>query len=113
MTLIPWQAGKNIIWDVTVADSLADSYLPFTSKRSGSAAESAFDKKMTKYSALIQSYIFTPITFEALGPISSKASEFLCGQGRRITSVTGDPRESSHLFQMAAGGYAALQLHMF
>jgi len=31
LTQIPWQAGKCMIWDVTVADALAVSYLPATS----------------------------------------------------------------------------------
>jgi hypothetical protein len=40
-----------------------------------------------------------PIACETLGPIGSKASEFLSDLGRRITAVTGDVRESSFLFQ--------------
>jgi hypothetical protein len=39
MSLIPWQAGRNLIWDVTVADTLAASHLPTTSQQPGSAAE--------------------------------------------------------------------------
>src|ERR1700759_5452326 len=27
MTLIPWQAGRNLLWDVTVADTLAATQL--------------------------------------------------------------------------------------
>src|SRR6201995_1622443 len=55
MTLIPWQAGKNLIWDVTVADCLAVSHLPITSELSGSAAESTAGRKEVKSS---ESYIF-------------------------------------------------------
>jgi hypothetical protein len=99
MTLIPWQAGRSLIWDVTVADTLASSHLPTTSQQSGGAAESAADRKESKYSSFTQSYAFVPIACETLGPIGSKAVEFLSDLGRRISSVTGDPREGSHLFQ--------------
>ena len=27
MTLIPWQGGENVTWDVTVSDTIYDSYL--------------------------------------------------------------------------------------
>jgi len=27
LTLIPWQDGKSLMWDVTVVSTLADSYL--------------------------------------------------------------------------------------
>ena len=30
LTLIPWQSGRSLIWDVTVADTQAPSHLPFT-----------------------------------------------------------------------------------
>jgi len=99
MTLIPWQTGKNLIWDVTVADTLAASYLPITSQQAGKAAESASVRKETKYTQLAISYHFIPIAFETLGPIGVKATDFLSDLGRRISSVTGDPRESSFLFQ--------------
>ena len=99
ITLIPWQAGRSLIWDVTIVDSLATSYLPITSQQAGGAAESASDRKETKYSELARTNLFTPIAFESLGPVSSKATVFLSDLGRRITSVTGDPRETSHLFQ--------------
>ena len=99
MTLIPWQAGKNLIWDVTVADTLCASYLTITSQQPGSAAENASNRKEAKYSELARTHIFIPVAFETLGSIGTKASDFLSDLGRRISSVTGDPRESTYLFQ--------------
>jgi len=99
LTLIPWQSGKNLIWDVTVADTLAASHLATTSKLMGGAAHAASEKKDAKYSSLAINYIFVPIACETLGPIGSKALAFLGELGRRITAVSGDPRESSFLFQ--------------
>jgi hypothetical protein len=99
LTLIPWQGGKSLIWDVTVADILAASHLATTSRLTGGAAESASDKKDSKYSSLTNTYTFMPIAFETMGPLSSKALSFLAELGRRISAVSGDPRESSFLFQ--------------
>lgn len=33
MTLIPWSHGKSILWDVTVRDTLASSYLKESSRK--------------------------------------------------------------------------------
>jgi len=41
LTQIPWQAGKCMTWDVTVADTLAESYIQATSSTAGAAAEGA------------------------------------------------------------------------
>jgi hypothetical protein len=38
VTLVPWQAGRTAVWDVTVIDTLATPYLPSTSITPGSAA---------------------------------------------------------------------------
>ena len=99
ITLIPWQVGKTLMWDVTVADTLAASHLPVTSQQAGTAAEKASERKDLKYAELSRSHLFVPIACETLGPISSRAADFLSDLGRRITLVTGDARETSHLFQ--------------
>jgi hypothetical protein len=39
MTLVPWIKGQPLVWDVTVVDTLADSYVLKTSEVSGFAAE--------------------------------------------------------------------------
>ena len=99
LSLIPWQAGKSLIWDVTVADTLATSQLPTTSSLAGAAAESAALKKIDKYRELSNSYIFVPISFETMGPISKQAINFLKDLGKRISAVTRDEREGAFLFQ--------------
>jgi len=45
LTQIPWQAGKCMTWDVTVTDTLAESYLLATASTAGAAAEGAADRK--------------------------------------------------------------------
>ena len=99
VTLVPWQAGKSAVWDVTVIDTLATSYLPSTSTTSGSAAEMAAARKEDKYVEMSATHTFVPIAVETLGPICSKALMFLRELGRRLTLATGDSRESMFLFQ--------------
>ena len=84
---------------MTAADTLAASHLSTTSRLTGCAAENAAIRKEAKYQDLTREFIFTPIALETLGPVSSQATTFLAELGKRITSVTGDPRESAFLFQ--------------
>ena len=57
-------------WDVTVVSTLADSYLHVTSHSAGSAEETDSVRNETKYSSLPSDYIFQPIAFKNLGPLS-------------------------------------------
>ena len=52
LTLLPWQTGKPLSWDVTVAATLADSYISANSCSGGAAAEMAATRKMAKYADL-------------------------------------------------------------
>jgi len=85
-------------WDVTIIDTLAQSYLSSTSITSGGAAEAAADRKTLKYSQLAQTYIFVPIAVETLGPIKA-GFQFLSEFGRCISQESGDYRESAFIFQ--------------
>jgi hypothetical protein len=53
MTLVPWIKGQPLVWDVTVVDTLADSYVLKTSEVSGFAAEMACKRKHSKYNSII------------------------------------------------------------
>ena len=98
LTLIPWQDGKSLTWDVTVVSTLADSYLHVTSHSAGGAAEIASVRKESKYSDLPSDYIFQPIAFENLGPLNGSGLDFLSELGRRLSALSQDPRETSFLF---------------
>jgi len=76
MTLIPWQNGKALTWDVTVATTLADSYINASARSAGAAAELAATRKITKYCNLPAAYMFQPIALETLGAINSSTGEF-------------------------------------
>ena len=98
-TLIPWKCGKSAIWDVTVCDTLANSYVGSTSVIAGSAAESAASKKVSKYSDLMSAYDFYPVAFETLGPLNTLGHDFISEIGRAISRISGDPRETSFFRQ--------------
>jgi hypothetical protein len=99
LTLIPWQGGKPLTWDVTVVSTLADSYLRASSHSAGGAAELAASRKESKYSCLTADHMFQPIALETHGSMNSSCSDFLGDVGRRLTIVSGDVRETSYLFQ--------------
>ena len=98
LTLIQWQGGKPLTWDATVVSTLANSYLHSTSHSAGSAAETASIRKESKYSSLPPDFIFQPVAIETLGRLNASALNFLSEVGRRLTSLSGDSRETSFLF---------------
>jgi len=99
LTLIPWQGGKSLTWDVTVVSTLADSYLHASSHSAGGAAEIASVRKESKYSLLPSDYIFQPVAFETLGSLNSSDYDFLCKVDQRLSAVSGDLGETSFLFR--------------
>ena len=98
-SLIPWQGGKCVAWDVTAPDTLARSHLSATSLTTAAAAETASKNKMVKYIDISRTHLFVPIAVESLGPINSAGVDFLCTLGKRLSNKSGDPRETSFLFQ--------------
>ena len=76
---------SDLAWDVAVAPTSADSFLPAFSVNAAAAAEAAASRKEVKYSNLPASYSFQPIAVETLGPINESAVDFLCELGCRIS----------------------------
>jgi hypothetical protein len=99
LTLLPWREGRCLVWDVTVADTTAASYLSSSSALAGSAAETAAARKVSKYVELSPRYEFIPIAMETHGSLSRSALSFFADLGRRITATTSDSRETSFLYQ--------------
>jgi len=77
ITLVPWHSGRAMAWDVTVATTLPDSYLPASCVTAAAAAEAAAPRKEVKYADLPASFSFQPIAVETLGPINDSAIDFL------------------------------------
>ena len=99
LTLVPWQSGHCLTSDVTVVDTLANSYTPTTSVTSCGAAEAAAMRKRAKYAEIIQSHHFVPVAIETLGPSNMDGQRFLDSIGERLSSISGDPRETTFLYQ--------------
>jgi hypothetical protein len=59
LTLIPWQAGRALAWDVTL--TLADSYISASAASAGAAADMAATQKCAKYTDIPASFIFQPV----------------------------------------------------
>ena len=97
--LVPWQNGWCLTRDATVVDSLAPSYLSATSSLQGSAAEAAAVCKRSKYAASTLTHIFVPVAVETLGSVNAEGLRILDQIGDMLSAITGDPRESSFLYQ--------------
>jgi len=98
-TLIPWNNGRSLIWDVTIVDTFAPSYLDETAVAAGGAAEMTATRKKNKYEELQTRYLFTPIAIETMGPLDQEGLAFIKELGRRLTRTTEDPQETFFLFQ--------------
>ena len=58
MSLLPWISGRPVVWDVTVVNTMAESYISTSSQMAAGVAELADRRKTEKYSILSSSYMF-------------------------------------------------------
>jgi hypothetical protein len=100
MTLVPWIKGQPLVWDVTVVDTLADSYVLKTSEVSGFAAEMACKRKHNNIVQLFSSnYRFKGLAFETLGPWCKETIDFINAIGDRLIAESGDSKSKKFLFE--------------
>ena len=99
MTLIPWTAGKPLVWDFTCVDTTAMSHLTSTAARAGAAALSAESMKESKYKNLNNQYTFLPVAVETFGAWGPQGLELIKQIGNKLSELTGDRRSTSFLFQ--------------
>ena len=66
-----------MVWDVTVVDTLASSYIATTSAKAGGAAEAAESRKQHKYELFEDRFIVQPVGFETVGSWGPAARTFL------------------------------------
>jgi len=102
LTLIPWRKGRCLSWDVTIVDTLATSYVTQCASSAGAAVEAATARKHVRYAGIATTYTFVPVAVESMGPLGHEGSEFLNDLGRRLSLISDDARETSHLFQRAS-----------
>jgi len=99
VSLVPWQSGKSICWDITVACPLVVIHWKSISRGTDAAAEMATSWQEDKYVDLGARYIFEPIAVEIFGIFNASVRHLLADLGRRISVNTGEARETSYLFQ--------------
>ena len=88
-----------MVWDDTVVDSLAPSYVDRGATQPGHAAMTAEQTKIRKYAGLPETYTFAPLAFETLGGPGPLTACLLEGVCQRLVRATGDPRAGTFLRQ--------------
>lgn len=100
ITLVPWCYGKMLVWDATIRDTLAPSYIHSSSLQTGSVARRGATEKRNDYKKIIEdNYIFLPFACETLGPWCPEALDFVIKLGNLIKMATGEPRSKQYLRQ--------------
>ena len=99
MTLIPWSHGKSLLWDVTVRDTMAASYINDSSKKARSIADKAERHKHNHYISLKQNYLLTPLAFETLGCMGPETKKFINKLGSLMKRATGEVKSKDYLLQ--------------
>ena len=79
LTLVPWADGKQLLWDVTVVDSLAPYRINAVSVCNPcTAAAEAEERKIDKYKEHVNDgYLFQPLAFEIQGAAGPSTEMFL------------------------------------
>jgi len=88
-----------LCWDVTVTCPFAESYVIWSAREAGAAAELAASRKEEKYANIGSQYLFAPIAVETLGPLNTSSCQLFGNLGRKISLSSGDDREGAFLFQ--------------
>ena len=113
ISIIPWTSGKPLVWDVTCAHPLAQSWTG-TSRRGESAVATTVEaKKRNKYKDFENNFHFEPVSMETLGGMGETTALFIKRLGKRIADGTGDTHSVTYLRQRLAiavqvGNYACL-----
>ena len=99
VTIMPWSAGKPLVWDVTCSDTFATSYRAVASQAAGEVAANAEIRKEVKYANLSHSHCFIPLSVESTGVFGPRTFSFVKDLGRRMTRQSGNVNATSYLKQ--------------
>ena len=101
LTLIPWQSGKSLCWDVTVTCLLAASYIEGAARQAGSTAEMAASRNRRSILRLRPATSSSPLRWKLgrLQFLSPPIDLQFVALGHRISSSSGEARETCFLFQ--------------
>ena len=90
LTIIPWANGRPLVWDATVWDSFAPSYIALSASAAGLVAERAARRKREVYKELSVNHIFTPVAFESTGVFGKDALTLIKDIAHRSRLITHD-----------------------
>ena len=99
VSVIPWQAGHPLAWDVTCCDTFASTYKSLAASGAGSVANAAEHRKIQLYEDLKPTHAFIPIAIETSGVFGEKALAFFREIGKCLRLKTNDPQSLFHLCQ--------------
>jgi len=77
LTLIPFEGGRALTWDMTIICSTANSYIDLAVQGLGLVAKLAASRKQAKYVDLWSLYSFQPIAVETPSPVNESACALL------------------------------------
>ena len=97
LTLVPWAVGNQLLWDVTVVDSLAPCRINVGSVCDpGTTAAEVEERKIDKFEDLvIDGYLFQPLAFEIQGAAGPSTEIFLSKLCKNLSICTEEPRAGS------------------
>ena len=101
VTMIPWEIGKQMVWDVTVVDALAPSRLNQGSLcNPRTTATEVEARKIEKYRELIDNgYIFQPVALEVQGSLGDSSENFITRLCKMLCRSHDNQRSGSFLKQ--------------
>ena len=99
--MIPWEMGKQLVWNVTVVDALAPSRLNQDSLcNPGITPTEAEKRKIEKYREFIDNgYIFQPVALEVQGSSGESSEIFITRLCKMLCLSHDDQRAGSFLKQ--------------
>ena len=97
LKLVPWAVAKQLLWNITVVDSLAPCRINAGSVcNPGTAAGESEERKNDKYKDLVDDgYLFEPLAFEIEGAAGPSSESFLKKLCKNLSICTEEPRACS------------------
>ena len=99
VSLVPWKAGKFLVWDATCVDTFAPSYRSLAVHAAGEVASRSEVLKEEKYADLLHTHVFVPVAVESSGVFGPKSLSFVRELGRRLRDQSGEEKSSTYLIQ--------------
>ena len=99
LSMIPWSQGRALVWDVTVHDTFAPSYMHLSTARAGAVADNASSQKRRLYRDLTTTHFLVPLAFETSGVFAQDCVAFLRDLSQRSKLLNHDPHAYKSLCQ--------------